>query len=242
MPTRPPALEAAIEDVYRAFADVPTGRLEGCPCCVHGKHRRALLDVPLREIEDITHFAWKSMTTWGDAQTFQHFLPRILEAMSSEHFGINPQIVADKLVMAKWRTWPDRLRLPTAAWLEAYFNAALNEEPYEGNTETALAVLVIAGYDLSSLLEQWSNNHSPHALRERAFHVYHWHGLRRSEDDVPTTAFWNLADDPQIISTLRAWMDSDDTREAMEMAESLGLVGGDNYVPPLDFWWPERLR
>ena len=237
-----PFLHEALEDVYRAFKDVPLGRIEGCYCCVRDEHRKALLDVPLRKIEDITHFAWKSMTTWGDAQTFQHFLPRILEAMSGERFGINPQIVAGKLMLAKWRAWPDRLRVPVAAWLDAYFNAALTAYPYEGNTETALAVLVIAGFDLPSLLRQWSNDHSPSALRERVLYVYDWHCGRSSEDHVPTTAFWDLKGNAQIISTLRDWLLSDDTRNALLRGESLGLVGGDNYVPELNFWWPERLR
>jgi hypothetical protein len=237
----PSFLREAVEDVYRAFKDVPLGYFEGCPCCVRDEHRQALLG-PLRKIPDISHFAFKSMTTWGDEQTFKHFLPRILEAMTDAHFGINPQILSGKLVMAKWRSWPDRLRAPVEAWMDAYFRAALAEYPYEANTETALAVLVIAGFDLPSLLQQWSKDHSPSALRERVLYVYHWHCRRSAEDDVPTTAFWDLADDAQIIATLRDWMNSDDTRDAVEMAESLGLVGGDNYVPELAFWWPERIR
>lgn len=239
MMEKPSFLQEADEAVYRAFANVPLGYFEGCPCCVRDEHRQALLGVPLREIKDISRFAAKSMTTWGDEQTFQHFLPRILEAMTDTHFGINPQIVAGKLVKAKWRTWPDRLRAPVEAWMDAYFRAALTGYPYEGNTETALAVLVIAGFDLKTLLQRWSDDDSRSALNERALYLYQRHCTQRPE---VFTAFWDLAEDPHIVTTLRDWLLSDSTREALLRAESLGLVGGDNYVPELAFWWPERIH
>ena len=103
-------------------------------------------------------------------------------------------------------------------------------------------MLVLAGYDLPSLLHQWSGDHSPSALRERVLYVYDWHCRRSSEIGVTTTAFWDLKGDAQIISTLRDWMEADDTREAIEMADALGLLKDDSHVPPLEFGWPERFR
>jgi hypothetical protein len=78
------ALAEAIENLYRAFARYSLRKhVEGCPCCVRERDKRALESKPLRQLasSDLGRYAFKAMTTWGNQDDFRHFLPRIFELL-----------------------------------------------------------------------------------------------------------------------------------------------------------------
>jgi hypothetical protein len=81
------ALAQSIERIYTAFADVPKPRvIDGCPCCIDGKHVDVLLATPLREIhsEDLSPYAFSAFLTVGGAEDYPYFLPRILELSATD--------------------------------------------------------------------------------------------------------------------------------------------------------------
>ena len=58
------------------------------------------------------------MTTWGDADDFRYFPPRLLEFYPFIGTGLlNPQIVFSKLTYANWRQWSKAEQVA----LEEYF-------------------------------------------------------------------------------------------------------------------------
>lgn len=240
----PSFLREAVEDVYRAFKDVPRGKFEHCSCgCVRDEYRIPVTTLPMRKVDRsaMSFFAFKAMTTWGDAQALKHYLPRIIELCDPSWPGLAPTMIAKKLELAKWSTWPDRLREPVSRWIDARFDAAAAGLCGEGAAEDTLAMAVMLGKNLNALLERWSSDASRGALQERIRYVFAHEGVF-STGAFSTSAFEALHEDPHVVTTLRDWLLSEGTREALLRAESLGLVGADNYVPELAFWWPERIR
>jgi hypothetical protein len=77
------ALDEAIDELYRAFADRPLRTwTEPClDCCATVEEEARLHDAPLRElpIEAIEPYSQNAMTTWGDERELNHLLPRLME-------------------------------------------------------------------------------------------------------------------------------------------------------------------
>jgi len=99
-------LENTIEALYETFADYPfKSSMEGCPCCVSGSDKEKIHTASLRDLAagDLSRYAHKAMTTWGDTDDFRHFLPRILELLAADQFD---SAVLRKLDHGQWKTWP----------------------------------------------------------------------------------------------------------------------------------------
>lgn len=62
---------------------------------------------PLRLLDarDVQEYALSALTTVGTIEDYKHFLPRLLE-LATEPGAVEPQMIALKLEMAAWRTWP----------------------------------------------------------------------------------------------------------------------------------------
>jgi len=85
-------LNASIEKLYATFARYPLrASMDACPCCVTDEDMGRLCSKELRGLEenDISLYAYKAMTTWGDVEDFKHFLPRIFELASASGFVAN---------------------------------------------------------------------------------------------------------------------------------------------------------
>lgn len=101
-------LKIAIEDLYKIFAIYPLkSTMEGCPCCVSNSDKEQLHTKQLRQLEekDLSRYAFKAMTTWGDTDDFKHYLPRIFELLSTTEFIVDTFVVLGKLDFGKWKTW-----------------------------------------------------------------------------------------------------------------------------------------
>ena len=102
------ALGQSIERLYQVFAKYRTPSvIDGCPCCVSKSDEAALHSKALRYLDDtdISRYAFKAMTTWGSVADFKHYLPRILELLSTTDFIVDTFVVLGKLDYGKWRTW-----------------------------------------------------------------------------------------------------------------------------------------
>ena len=78
-------LRKAIADLYNVFEDYHLdSHVEGCPCCVTKDDKKLIEAKVLRELtaDDLNHFAFNAMTTWGTVKDFKHFLPRLLELLA----------------------------------------------------------------------------------------------------------------------------------------------------------------
>src|SRR4051812_26383746 len=101
-PSLTPELAASIEALYVIFEGYRLRRdLTACPCCHSVAAERPLYSKPLRSLtsEDLREYAGDALLTWGDADDFRHFLPRIFEiVVSAQPFSfVDREIVFSKL-------------------------------------------------------------------------------------------------------------------------------------------------
>jgi hypothetical protein len=103
-------LKIAIENLYLTFSIYPfQSTMNGCPCCVSDIDKKNIHVKQLRDLneEDLSKYAFKAMTTWGDLADFKHFLPRIFELLTTTNFPVDNQIVLGKLEYGNWHEWPE---------------------------------------------------------------------------------------------------------------------------------------
>lgn len=105
-------MHAALEQVYRRFARYRLRQpLEACPCCITPAENALLWTVPLRQLseEQLRRYAFKAITTWGSAEDFRYFLPRLLHLASQPASKIDKEVSS---VKSGWRAG-QRGRPPT---------------------------------------------------------------------------------------------------------------------------------
>lgn len=103
-------LEAAIDNFYYAFEDVPAPKeISACPCCIDEKQVEKLLSTPLRELsaEDLSSYGSSAFLTVGDVSDYLYFLPRIIELSTRDEF-IWPsiEVTARAIYSSGLSTWP----------------------------------------------------------------------------------------------------------------------------------------
>ena len=79
-------LKISIESLYSIFSIYPfKSTMDGCPCCVSDSDKEKIHTKQLRELDgdDLSRYAFKAMTTWGDTDDFKHYLPRIFELLAT---------------------------------------------------------------------------------------------------------------------------------------------------------------
>jgi hypothetical protein len=92
----PPSLEAAVDELYCAFArPKPPKAIDHCSHCISAARVKQLLaPVPLREVpvEAFLSYTMSAADTVGGASDFRYFLPRILDIALTGGFGGYPDL------------------------------------------------------------------------------------------------------------------------------------------------------
>ena len=152
-------IERAIEKLYETFSVYPfKSTMEGCPCCVSNSDKEKIHSKPLKalEEEDISRYAFKAMTTWGDIQDFKHYLPRIFELTATTDFIVGSFVVLGKLEYGKWRTWPQEEQAIIENFLYTWWTDNITSKPYF-DKNLFFEILKLT-HNLDKLLESWSIN------------------------------------------------------------------------------------
>jgi hypothetical protein len=188
-----PEMPAALERLYVVFGRFPRpASVAGCPDCVRGDGRR-LLDQPLRLLEPdgvLARYAAAALLTWGGAEDFCYFLPRLLECAVAGAFSYPvPEIVFGKLAIAGWQDWPDERRAAAGSFLAAWWADVLAGDRPGLKIGTVVCCLGAAGADMASFLERWGR-------LETVTAIGHLHEFVMSEvlwrpAPVLLNAFWN---------------------------------------------------
>ncbi|GAA4634928.1 hypothetical protein GCM10023196_078420 [Actinoallomurus vinaceus] len=159
----------AVDELYGVFGLIRRpARVEGCSHCVGPDEDRRLLDRPLRSLppEDLARYAAKALNTWGGAEEFRYFVPRLLECAAADAFGYpDPEIVFGKLVTAEWRTWVADERAAVEAFLRAWWAEALEDHPVRPGIATRLSCLATTGVGLDPFLSAWGRLATTAAIR-----------------------------------------------------------------------------
>ena len=125
------ALQAAVENLYAAFAHYPL------PSQIDVSNSATIFDQerlrarPLRELRacDLEKYAFEALTSWGNELDFKHFLPRLLELQAFDTaWLLEAEILLEKLHLANWRKWSQAEQATVEAYLTAWREYALSIE------------------------------------------------------------------------------------------------------------------
>jgi hypothetical protein len=98
-----------------------------CSHCIDPTQVAVLLATPLREIDAqlMGHYRWNATAeTWGDWDDFKHFLPRLLELVSTgELADYSPDMLFSSIGYQS-HYWPDNERAAVRVYLDALINAS----------------------------------------------------------------------------------------------------------------------
>jgi hypothetical protein len=165
---------AIIESLYSAFRRYAHRSLDSYSP-FSGEARMAseiqvLRSVPLRELtgEQLRYFAFKAMTTWGDVESFKHYLPRIMELSSRfEMDGIGAEIVFAKLAYGKWKTWEEKEVKAVREYILAFWQFLLETEDERADYRIGeyLSAFLEAEFEPEPLLAAWEEASTETAVR-----------------------------------------------------------------------------
>lgn len=154
--------EETVAELYRVFGSCRLGDdFAGCSCCVPGEESKRLRRMPLHSlgVADLNRYAFKAMTTWGDARHFKHFLPRLLELSLDEFPRFDfPETLMGKLALTEWTTWPPRERAAVHGFLRAFWRHHLDRPsafPPRDDIRTVVGGLAETGISLRPFLDDW---------------------------------------------------------------------------------------
>lgn len=202
-------MNEAIESLYDTFARYPRPTaIEYCPCgCTKPDATVQLVAVPLRELSfsDLDDYSVSAMTTQGSVDDFRYLLPRLLQGITEEPYGYNPEILFGKLAYAKWLNWQEDEIASVRSYLHALWKKGLNNFPLEDclpaftEIETLLASIARTGETLEPYLRVWTETRNEEADKHliqfvtmygdefsegRTLHEAFWEGLQLQAEDL----------------------------------------------------------
>ncbi|PID88036.1 MAG: hypothetical protein CSB06_02095 [Bacteroidia bacterium] len=150
-------LETAIEKLYKTFSKYPVkSKISGCPCCVTDIEQNKLHCKKLRELEDedLSYYAFKAMTTFGDLNDFKHFLPRIFELTARRILTVDTFVILGKLNYGEWKTWSKDEIESINTFLKTWWKNDINKGDFF-DVEIMIEVNKLL-HDLPSMLNDWN--------------------------------------------------------------------------------------
>ncbi|HKU26909.1 MAG TPA: hypothetical protein VJQ54_15655 [Candidatus Sulfotelmatobacter sp.] len=219
------SLTKVIEDAYKAFAGYPRPlQMHASPLRKPKKILATLSSAPLRELteDQVGYYAGCALTTVGDVSDYKHFLPRILElaAGTNTWLGLTPPIIANKLRLGEWRTWPASEQSSLlAVFMAAWRNSSINH-PYDvPNAWEWLQAYASLGENFRPLLGEWLTRLNGNSLLQFANLVAQLPQLLALDEDdqifwahVPAEARAEIV--PSLVSPR--------VRAALSKAEGIG--------------------
>jgi len=110
--------------------------------------------VPLRDLstDQLRHYGFTAVFTWGSVEDFKHFLPRLLELTATEGFQApDTESLYGRLAYAKFSTWPAAEQAAVRAFGMAHWRASLAHESAD-DPDAVLTGLMLLGEDLTPYL------------------------------------------------------------------------------------------
>lgn len=151
-------LKIAIENLYSTFSVYPLkSTMEGCPCCVSNADKEEIHSKLLKDLDEdnLSKYAFKAMTTWGDTDDFKHYLPRIFELSATTHFVVDTFIVLGKLECGKWQEWSEIERNTIIQFLYAWWTNSTKYNSYFDIEEIFIEIYKLTG-NIEQMLNRWT--------------------------------------------------------------------------------------
>lgn len=166
-------LKHNIENLYKVFAKYRATDMTGSP--LHEdlpKWNKELLSKPLRELDedDLSRFTGKAMTTWGSANDYKHFLPRIFELTAELRTPYEIWIAFDKLTLAEWQKWTEEEQNVVQEFMLALWVSILNDNSEKAEWEFKDYFSAIAHFypHFTELLNIWNESNTKAGIKHLA--------------------------------------------------------------------------
>jgi hypothetical protein len=220
-----PTLKSAIEGLYRSFKRYPLRpHVDGCPHCVADRDHAILHSAPLRDLnsQQLSKYAFKAITTWGDADDFRHFLPRLFELLAQDaDFPVELEVVTGKLVLAGWNEWPSEQRSAIRDYFQAWWVSMLASNPVSDDcrfSDEVICAIGCAEADLSWYLVHWLNMSDCSARHHLANLVCDNYSALAQQQGL-RNAFWTGREHQR--QQVENWLATDGVRQALEDAAAV---------------------
>ena len=169
----------AIENLYSTFSKYPfKSTIEGCPCCVSDSDKSTLHSKQLRELkdEDLSRYAFKAMSTWGDVTDYKHYLPRIFELTARRELIVDTFVTLQKLEDGKWKEWESEEQETINEFLKAWWKYDINCATYfDSEILVELHKLIL---DIKPMLNVWNVDPETQGFKNYVeFIEYHYYEL-----------------------------------------------------------------
>lgn len=216
-------LRDAIARLYDSFASYKLApHVDGCPHCTSDADHASIHAAPLRQLtaDHLSRYAFKAMTTWGNAKDFRHFLPRIFELLVGGAFemSVDPETVIGKLGYGTWRKWPGDEQQAIEQFLVAWWRATLADFPAAIAADSVLCSIGQALDNLEPYLAAWDVEGSRHGACHFAEFVNRNTGgdLRKGKPWKLANAWWRGR--PVPAEQVSAWLLQPERMEELERA------------------------
>lgn len=212
-------LQNAIEKLYEVFAKYPgNSAMQGSSNYDNLEMwNRELLSNQLKELSasDLSRFAGKAMTTWGDVNDYKHFLPRILELTAEFNTPYEIWIVFDKLEYGHWNSWNESEIKAIHQYMLQLWACLIKEDPDKTDFFFMDYFSSIAHFypSFRNLLEVWQNNTDKNATLHLAKFIFNERANIFDKGVIP--GFHNKR---EHIHELRSWLLSDKIITRLEEA------------------------
>ncbi|MGD1847982.1 MAG: hypothetical protein ACFB10_21525 [Salibacteraceae bacterium] len=195
-------LSAATKELYQAFEKYPFRLTTGSPLTVSEKDKAILHSKPLRLLgdEELSRYAFKAMTTWGELNDFKHYLPRIFELAATRELGVATFVVLGKLDHGEWKTWEPVEQETITNFLKAWWSYDINCAPYF-DAENFVEIHKKTN-DLDGMLQQWDLHVASQGFRNYVdFLAVHYQELKGrnkffkslKKTEIETLLQWTVA-------------------------------------------------
>jgi len=226
-------MREAIERLYGVFSAYKLHEhVAGCTHCVSDRDHARIHRAPLRELtgDDLERYAFKAMTTWGTANDFRHFLPRIFELIARDPWDpIVAEVAVGKLSEGKWTSWPSEEQVAIREFLHAWWLETLSQFPLTifFDADKCLCCIGQAVDDLGDFLNEWRID----SIRAHALHFAEFiqsNGAVRPERKrrLLASAFWHNR--PQSEASVIRWLTHPARAEEVERAFSKFEAGNED--------------
>ena len=156
--------------------------------------------------DDLSRFAGKAMTTWGDVDDYKHFLPRIFELTAKLNTPYEIWIAFEKLEYGNWSAWDEDERNVIHEYMLALWDNLLKDDTEKAEWEFMDYFSSIAHFypKFSDLIEIWDQNTDKTATKHLANFIFNERanifdkgfieGFHKKSDNIKELLNWLFSD------------------------------------------------
>jgi hypothetical protein len=204
-----PELKLSIDKLYEVFSKYPGNPyMDGSPLYKDLENwNRLLYSKPLKELSagDLSEFAARAMTTWGEVNDYKHFLPRILELTALYDSPGIIEIIFNKLEYGHFKEWDKYENEAIQEYMLAFWKEILKDPTKNAEELFVEYFWVCARFysNFSELLHLWELDMGKASTKHLAYFIFDQSAFLFShKNDNPELKNWLLSD--KIIHRLEA--------------------------------------